>query len=509
MKKEVPAEGALAVAFTWKQWLLILPACVAFSCLILCISTSGGVALWGRAAALGGLMVAAWAVYFWQRVRRAALAETAALLGLWAGVECYLMLRSVQQLGDDYPGSALLALLLVAPLSFLTQQRLIIGVVPLVLLGCVAEWVAPEGALAVSVFSMAFWLLGERWRTSRSSRYRGYSWVGVPWFFLMWVGVAAASESLYAPPDHTAYALGAVAVAAALFTALRPRGGWELPWPLCVGTCLLPLMSVWELHYSLTLLVMAAYAVLMIRAAVRQARRGWLVLGGGLVVLAVLFFYCCRTPSTFTPIPVAVVSVAAVAWWAGRRMPPRAPEPPALFPVARRRLWVVAGLVCGQLGWLLYLYVDPQAELRAAPKALMPAQWDHPRKFRTTKCPLRIRETLPLAAVGGELIGKPVAAFIRQGEDGLWHMDRIAAVGSPEDAPREGELRMPAHAARYGESVECTLSFKQYPSSPWQDDALYHRLHERRKELRFTAEVAFRRKRGPIITRFYVNGEPL
>ena len=528
-------------SFTWKQWLVILPLCVVFSLLMGHLSGADMLPLWVRGVALGGVMIAAWVVYFLQRERRAALAETVSMLGLIAGLVCCLMLHSEQQLGSMSPDYAPIALLLIAPLSFLTRQRLIIVASLGVLFICALRCLESINVLHLFVCGMVLWLLGERWQTNRGSKYRCYSWVGVPGFLLMWTSFAAVAAMSWFGLIPT---LVTMAVAALLFLVLRPRGGWELPKPLCVFTCLLPLLGLWDVPRSVLILVMEAYAVLLFIAAVHTGRRDWLVLGSVLVMMMpfVISFYCSSS-RIFLGIALVAVAVSAGACrWAVRRMPAGKEEEPVDFPAARWQLWLVGALLCGQLGCLLYLYLEPQAELRAAPRALMPAQWERPGKILNSRAQLRIREEHPLqdsAFVGKSLWwGKEwadkqntaprplaegvqgaqelrsymsVAAFLRQEGAGLWHIARIEAPGSSEDAPRAGELRVTAHImVDIKNDIVCTLNFDTYPQSPvWKELALRAWLRDNHEKLSFTAEVAIRRKRGSVITQFYVNGIPL
>ena len=452
------------------------------------------------------------------------------------------MLHSEQQLGSISPDYALIALLLIAPLSFLTRQRLIIIASLGVLFICALRCLGSINVLHLFVCGMALWLLGERWRTNRGSKYRCYSWVGVPGFLLMWTSFAPVGAMSWFGLIPT---LVTMAVAALLFLALRPCGGWELPKPLWVFTCLLPLLGLWDVPVSVLILVMAAYAVQLFTFAVRAGRRGWLVLGSVLVMMMpfVISFYCSSS-RIFLGIALVGVAVSAGAcWWAVRRMPAGKEEEPVAFPAARWQLWLVGVLLCGQLGCLLYLYLEPQAELRAAPRVLMPAQWERPGKILNSRAQLRIREKHPLqdrAFVGRSLwwgeewadkqntAPRPlaegvqgaqelcsnmrVAAFLRQEEEaGLWHIARIEALGSSEDAPRAGELRVTAHImVDKKNDIVCTLNFDPYPQSPmWKELALRAWLRDNHEKLSFTAEVAIRRKRGPVITQFYVNGIPL
>ena len=527
-------------SFTWKQWLVILPLCVVFSLLMGHLSGADMLPLWVRGVALGGVMIAAWVVYFLQRERRAALAETVSMLGLLAGIECCLMLHSEQQLGSMSPDYAPIALLLIAPLSFLTRQRLIIVASLGVLFICALRCLESINVLHLFVCGMALWLLGERWQTNRGSKYRCYSWVGVPGFLLMWTSFAAVAAMSWFGLIPT---LVTMAVAALLFLVLRPRSGWELPKPLCVFTWLLPLLGLWDVPRSVLILVMEAYAVLLFIAAVHTGRRDWLVLGSVLVMMMpfVISFYCSSS-RIFLGIALVAVAVSAGACrWAVRRMPAGKEEEPVDFPAVRWQLWLVGALLCGQLGCLLYLYLEPQAELRAAPRALMSAQWDRPGKLITIGCQLRIKEARPLQDStfigrslwwGAEWADKHniaprplaegvqgaqelcsnmrVAAFLRQEEEaGLWHIGRIEALDSSEDAPQAGELRVPALIV-IENNIVCTLSFDTYPQSPmWKEPELIFWLRDNHEKLRFTAEVAIRRKRGPVITQFYVNGIPL
>ena len=474
-------------SFTWKQWLAILLSCVVFSLLMGCISGEDMLPLWSRGVALGGVMIAAWAVYFLQRERHPALAETVSMLGLLAGIKCYLMLHSEQQLGEGYFNNELIAFLLITPLSFLTRQRLIIAPSLVALIACVMQWVhSMDGLLYQLVCGMALWLLGERWHSS--SKYRGYSWVGVPGFFLMWMYFTLMGDIDFLGLPLT---LSMVAVAALLFLVLRPRGGWELPKPLCVCTCLLPLSGVWNVPTSVQALVMGVYAASFFIFAARTGRRGWLALGSVLVTFGFAEFGA--HDDFYAYVSAGVVLSVVACWWTARRMPARREEEPIVFPAARWQLGLLGAILCAQLGYLLFLYLEPQAELRAAPRALVPAQWVSPRKSIYSRTQLRIRVEHPLqesAFVGKSLwwgvewadkhntAPRPpaegvqgaqeicshmhVSAFLRQEGAGLWHIDRIEAPGSSEDVPRAGELCVPA-LVEIKNNIVCTLSFDTYP----------------------------------------------
>lgn len=151
------------------------------------------------------------------------------------------------------------------------------------------------------------------------------------------------------------------------------------------------------------------------------------------------------------------------------------------------RLILLSVVILAQLGWLGWQYAAREQEIAHSPHLIIRGDTTDPRDwFRGDYLAIDLEQKLDLdnPAIGSSFWWKgdwnipkdfepdtdsvciqPVqarekqtgsvveltwgyepgdgAAFWRQGEGGLWRLERMEAAGSPQDAAREGELRLP------------------------------------------------------------------
>ena len=550
--------------FTWKDWIKIIP------CIILLCAATDALSLWTEQSLflhtilLGAFVVAVWGVYFWQRKRHPVLAETAALMGVlgWL-VACNLLIDQLRlsAYGSTFQDCISLCII---PLPFLTRQRFIIAL-SLALIGALFLRLSLDSVEHFPIYlsPLLVWLLSEWWRAT-DSKFKVYAWVGVPAFLLMWLLIPSVRGL------HFSSILLGVG-APLLLLLLRPCGGRPLPLLLIIATCLLPLLHA-NSSKTLFMLAMLVYAGILFYSAVRSGRRHWFTLG--YLLLIALVFLLCEKASFIALFPILIfagVGAFLLHRWVKRHISTsEAEQACAPFPAARWQLALVGLLAIAQPCSLIWLYCASQAELQSAPRITMQATWE-PSMWQATRmayipdiplhichdepvqdspffgkslwwtaeglCPLKStlrsddtdKEQRPLAprpqaeGVSGaaELTGEDlaVAAFLRPGEDELWHIARIEARDSSEDAAQPGEVRVLAKLRLFktlvgkddthpGEII-CMASCKLEIKAP-------HLLEEQRKLLSeyngrafIAVEIALRQTNGPFFSRISVNGRAL
>lgn len=237
----------------------------------------------------------------------------------------------------------------------------------------------------------------------------------------------------------------------------------------------------------------------------------------------------------------------------------------------KTRALLLALLVVAQLLWLAWRNYCAQTELANAPRIVLPAQrerhivnpildfhlrdaeifgdslwWgerlsDRPYRYATPDddekglaprpCPEGMEDTAQ-ELVHPDAAQQTLAVFWRRGEDGSW-IPRLEAAGSPQDVPREGEVRCEGSVGfldlikKDGVLVDvvvrltsCTLDMQHeatpnahkklraYLSSHSLDAINKLRADNRKVDISYSMEIALRKNAPPIITQVFLNDVP-
>lgn len=238
----------------------------------------------------------------------------------------------------------------------------------------------------------------------------------------------------------------------------------------------------------------------------------------------------------------------------------------------KTRAILLISLVAAQLVWLVWLNFSASQELDRAPRVVIPAElvrhrtlvprltfnlkdseqfgdsiwWgenlkDTPYRYADPAageqgpaprpCPEGQQGTAT-ELTQGDAKQQWLAIFWRRGEDGTW-IPRIEISGSPQDTPREGEIRCTAQisfiatttkddvlaeATIHCRSNSLTLQqesyprrqkYLSYPLSASTTNALKKlKYNAQRESIRYSIEIALREGKSPIVTQAFLNDVP-
>lgn len=437
-----------------------------------------------------GLSAAAWYGFFALRERRPVWADISAFYAIW-------LFDLIQGSSFNLSWVALkgLVMLFFLFMPFIVRLRLIIAI-PMVTSALLPPAIAAmvDRGMAPSAYSSAlpipvlftWWLVGMRWRIGNGS-YRSYAWVGLAAYVMMLLQLSEHHIGQHTPQ---AVALGSGAIICAaplLFFLLRPRGGWQLPWPFYLATCLLLGVHAFanELPFQPLCMLTAAYGALLCYISVRKKNDHMLLYGAaaiGVAANSIAHFYLSTHTELADPRILLLSAGAGVAvsmclyfQVAAKFLPKNQPEEeaPTPFPSSKRRNILLGILIGLQLATVGGLILHHQYQQLTAPRIRMDADWlgddsgissfrGSPLLFVGDVRPLQdepfFGKSLWWQQTGTSrpypndvinprevtIISTPVIAYLREGEDGLWSISRVEAELSSEDEPRPGELRIKA-----------------------------------------------------------------
>ena len=242
----------------------------------------------------------------------------------------------------------------------------------------------------------------------------------------------------------------------------------------------------------------------------------------------------------------------------------------------KTRAILLISLVAAQLVWLVWLNFSASQELDRAPRVVIPAEIErsHTPRSRTLvprltfnlkdseqfgdsiwwgknlkdtpyryadpaadeqgpasrPCPEGLQDTAKELTHGDAM--QQLAIFWRRGEGGTW-IPRIEISGSPQDSPREGELRCTAQISsidtviKDGVLTDATIHCLndsltlQQESCPRRQKYLSYSLsasttnalkklkyNAQRESIRYSIEIALREGKSPIVTQAFLNDIP-